>query len=176
MHVHVHPTVPNHANMDPLSAIGAAGSILGIIDVVSRSIKTLMGLQSRYKRVGLKLRLLIGQLSTLKAALNQINDLIETRLDGVSQNQQLVTDLAISLDCCEAVISVLDDQLCAFQRSKSADLDPWSKTQFLWGESDMTDYQNLLNNQINSLNLLLTAIQWLVPRSPGRYRHECTRS
>jgi len=100
--------------------------------VVSRGISTLVNLQSRYKSVGLKVKLLIGQLSTLKAALNQINDLIEAC--GILQNQQLVTDLAISMDCCEAVISVLDSRLYEFQKRQSVDLNLWSKTQFLWDE------------------------------------------
>lgn len=146
--------------MDPLSGIAVASSILSVIDILTRSLKSLADLQPRFERADFKVSLLIGQLSTLKAALNQINDLVGTSLAGISQHEQLVIDLATSLDCCEAVTVVLDDRLSGLQRNNGGHLATLSKAHFLWEEKEMTDYQNLLNNQINALNLLLTAMQW----------------
>jgi hypothetical protein len=54
--------------MDPVSAIGLVGSIIGVVDVISGNISSIIDLQSRYKTADLKVHLLIGQLSTLKAA------------------------------------------------------------------------------------------------------------
>lgn len=80
---------------------------------------------------------------------------------AVPQYQQLAKDLKTSLDCCEVVILVLDERLCYLRRSGDNGLNALSKVQFVWDEKSMTDYLNLLNNQINALNLLLTALQWL---------------
>jgi hypothetical protein len=72
-----------------------------------------------------------------------------------------VDDLKTSLDCCEVVILVLDERLCCVKRGEDRGLSALSKVQFVWDEKSMTDYLNLLNNQINALNLLLMALQWL---------------
>jgi hypothetical protein len=148
--------------MDPVSALGLVGAIIGVVDVISRNISSLIDLQSRYKSADLKVGLLIGQLSTLKAALKQIIELMNTSLVAVPQHQQLLHDLKTSLDCCEVVILVLDERLCCLQRREDSGLNVLNRVQFLWDEKSMTDYLNLLNNQINALNLLLTALQWLV--------------
>jgi hypothetical protein len=146
--------------MDPVSAIGLVGAIVGVVDVISRNIGYLMDLQSRYRSADIKISLLIGQLSTLKAALKQIIELMNTSLVAVPQHQPLVHDLKTSLDCCEVVILVLDSRLCCLRRNEDSGLSALSKAQFVWDENSMNDYLNLLNNQINALNLLLTALQW----------------
>lgn len=147
--------------MDPVSAVGLVGAIVGLVDVISRNISSLADLRSRYSKANLKASLLIGQLSTLKAALNQIAELINGSLATVAHYEQLVHDLKTSLDGCEVVILVLDDRLCSLRRSEDNDLDALSKIQFVWDGENMSDYLNLLNNQISALNLLLTALQWL---------------
>lgn len=145
--------------MDAVPAIGLVGSIVSLVDVLSRSIQSLLDLRSRYQSVDRKVNLLIGQLSTLRAALNQITEL-NARLAPMPQHQQLVQNLTTSLGCCEIVIRDLDDRLCSSRRSEASDLDALAKIQFLQDENAMTDYLGLLNNQINALNLLLTALQW----------------
>lgn len=147
--------------MDPVSAIGLVGSIIGVVDVISRNISFSMDLQSRYKIADLKVDLFIGQLSTPRAVLKQIVELMNTSLVTVPQHQQLMHDLKTSLDCCEVLILVLDERFGSLQRSEDNGLNALSKAQFVWDEKSMTNYLDLLNNQINALNLLLTALQWL---------------
>jgi nucleoside phosphorylase len=148
--------------MDPLSVLSLASSIAGLVDIATRSITTLTELQARYTRVGLRFKQLAGQLSTLKAALNKIKHGIETHQTGVWDNEQLVSDLVVSIDCCESVMTVLDDKLIWFDRTQLAGLGVRMKAQSLWEESDIAEYQSMLNNQINALNLLLTVTQWSV--------------
>jgi hypothetical protein len=45
--------------MDPVSAIGLVGAVVGVVDVISRNIGYLMDLQSRYKSADIKISLLI---------------------------------------------------------------------------------------------------------------------
>lgn len=171
--------------MDPVSVISLATSIAGLIDITSRSIAALLSLKSRYSRFGLKISQIAGQLSTLKAALKKIKDLIEINHDNILRkgetqifaldDEQLVFDLVLSIDCCESVIKVLDEQLSRFQPTSPSQLSGLSnvrtKVKFLWEEGDLDDYQGMLNHQINALNLLLTVTRWLVLRfySPSVY-------
>lgn len=147
--------------MDPLSVVGAVGSILGIIDLATRSIKTLTDLQGRYTSIGLRAKILIGQLSTLNAALGQIKQVLDLLGPGnpIGEDSQISLDITTSLSCCEAIMSLLDQRLSRMQQDHLTMRD---KTGILWHEKETTDFQSLLNNQVNALNLLLTALQWYV--------------
>ncbi len=152
--------------MDPVSVLGVAGSIVTLAGVISKSLQSLLDLQTKYKKANLTVSLLIGQLSTLKAALNQISAWIDTSLVDAPQHQQLVADLTTSLDGCELLILLLDDRLNHLKRSSTVSLNTLGRAQLLRGESDMHEYLNQLNNQISALNLLLTALQWLDHNHP----------
>ena len=147
--------------MDPVSAIGLAGSVLSIIDVLGRSLSSLLDLQARYNRANLTLSLLIGQLSTLKAALNQISEWIDKSLDTIPAHQQLVIDLTTSLECCKVLILIMNDRMGIPESNHGSALTSMGKVQFLWEKQELNEYINLLSNQINALNLLLTALNWL---------------
>jgi hypothetical protein len=148
------------ANMDPVSSIGLVGSVVGIVDVITKSVAHLSGLQSSYKIADLKVRLLVGQLSTLKAALDQIASLIDSR-PGIPRDEKLVNDLSIALTCVKAVILAIDTRLSDLQiRDDNLGLKTLSKVGFVWDEQTINDYLSLLNNQVNALNLFLTALQW----------------
>ena len=146
--------------MDPASVIALAGSVVSIVDVTGRSLSFLVELRAKYRKANLTVSLLIGQLSTLKAALNQISEWITTSLVGVPQHQQLMADLDVSLKACNILILVLYDRVSCLEKGTSSELRTLDKAQFLWEEKGMNDYLNHLNNQINALNLLLNAFQW----------------
>lgn len=146
--------------MEPVSIISLVGSVVSIVDVIGRSLSYLLDLQTKYRKANLTISLLIGQLSTLKAALNQISEWITASLVGVPQHEQLVADLDVSIEACKILILVLDDRISCLERGAISELRTVDKVQFLWEEKGMTDYLNHLNNQINALNLLLTALQW----------------
>ncbi|KAL9117504.1 MAG: hypothetical protein Q9187_005958 [Circinaria calcarea] len=148
--------------MDPASIIALAASVISIIDVIGKSLSFLLDLQTKYRKASLTVSLLIGQLSTVKAALNQISQWITTSLVGVPQHQQLVADLDVSLEACKVLVLVLDDRIFRHESSLTSQVKAAAKARFLWEEKDMNDYLNLLNNQINALNLLLTALQWAI--------------
>lgn len=147
--------------MDPASAIGVASAVLAIVNIIAKNVVSLSDLQVKYNTADLKVGLLIGQLSTVKAALNQIAGLFENDV-RVLQDPGLIHDLSTSLGCVEAVVVVLDDKISLVQRNAANDLTIRSKVNFMWDEKTMDDYLNLLNNQIQALGLLLTAFQWLV--------------
>lgn len=152
--------------MDPLSfvtVVGVTGAIVGIIDVITRSVRYLCDLQAKLKGTDLTISLLIGQLSTLKAALNQISEWINTSLVTVQKHQRLVLDLQVSLDSCRVVIQLLGDRIRQFEHNNGDTLCIQGRILYLWGQTGITEYLNHLNNQTSALNLLLTALQWLVP-------------
>lgn len=147
--------------MDPISAIGLVGSVFSIADVIAKSIKSLLDLQSKYKISDLKISLLVGQLTTLKAAFGHIGDLMKDGLNFV-EHKRFFDDICTSIQGCEAVIGALDSRLAALQRNDNGDLAVFSKISLLWDESTMSDYFNMLNNQISGVHFLLSILQWCV--------------
>ena len=94
-----------------MDVVSVAASVIGIVDVITRSVNSLLDLQTRFKKADLTVSLLIGQLSTLKAALNQISEWITTSLITVPQHHQLVMDLTVSLKSCKFLILLLDERM-----------------------------------------------------------------
>ena len=66
--------------MDPVSALGLAGAVVGIIDILSRGLSNLSEVAGKYRRANFTLRLVITQLSTLRAALKQLEQFMSQSL------------------------------------------------------------------------------------------------
>lgn len=146
--------------MDPVSVAGLTASLLGTVNIIAKSVGFLASLQSKYRQADLTVSLLIGQLSTLQSALNQISEWVTVSLVAVSRYEQLVSDLTISVEGCRVLLLRLDDRITSFKRNKANTLVFRDKARLLWAENDTSLYLSLLNNQITALNLLLTALQW----------------
>ena len=60
--------------MDPVTVISLAGSVFNIVDVIAKCFITLKNLQSQWQLADWTVTAIIGQLTTLKAALHQISE------------------------------------------------------------------------------------------------------
>lgn len=158
---HITNTLCHILTMDPISAISFVSAIAGIVDLIAKGVVSLSDLQSRYRTVDIKVSLLIGQLSTLKAALVQIGLLVED-VSHAPRDVQLVSALSTSLASLETIISALDNRLSQLRRNSENGLSGWGKVNFVWDEQTMRDYLSLLDHQVNALGLLLSALQWFV--------------
>ncbi|ROV98320.1 hypothetical protein VMCG_07188 [Cytospora schulzeri] len=144
--------------MDPISAVGFVSSVVSIVELVRNGIATLSELRDRYKIVDFKVNILITQLSTLTTALDQVTNVLSDN-PGLPQDAQLIRDLTTSLACVEAVIMLINERISPLQQQLANGLSAMGKVNFLWDESTLKDYLSLLDNQVNALNLLLTALQ-----------------
>lgn len=74
-------------------------------------------------------------------------------------------DLTTSIEGCKVLLSILSDGIASLDRNGADEdgvesLSIRGKTRLLWAEKESNQYFSHLNNQINALNLLLTAMQW----------------
>jgi hypothetical protein len=150
------------AGMDPISVIGLTGTLIGISKSIADSLQYLVNLQSKFRSASLVVSLLIGQLTTLKAALNQITEWVSDHLVNVPRHEQLVADLQVSLESCHVLIIVLEERIENLEQESgiAGGLTAKGKIGFLLEEGGLNDFNNHLNNQVNALNLLLTALHW----------------
>lgn len=151
--------------MEPISAVGLSVSLISCVKVITTSINSLLALQTKYRQADLTVQLFLGQLSTLRAALNEICQWINVSLIGVAQHEQLVLDLTTSIEGCKVLLLILSDRIALLglggvDQDGSDLLGLRGKMRLLWAEKESNQYFSLLNNQINALNLLLTALQW----------------
>ena len=146
--------------MDPVSIIGVVGSIVSVIDVVTRNLIYLRRLQQQWTMADMTITLLIGHLATLKAALNQISEWIGTSLSSMPQHHQLVMDLTMSLESCKLLVLFMNSHIDRLELSDDDTLKLRSRVRVVLEDQSVKDCVNHLNTQANALNLLLTAFNW----------------
>ena len=138
--------------MDPISIIGLAGSIVSIVDVVTKSLKALNDLRLHWLEADLTLTLLITQLGTLKAALGLIAEWINSGLAAdPHQHYQLIIDLESALGCCKTLITLMDRHISKLEWNDHID-QPISferRVRVALKDGAIKDYLNHLGNQMN---------------------------
>jgi hypothetical protein len=143
---------------DPVSIIGAASSILGIVEVLCKSISTLHELHSRWNEADFTFINLVSQLTALKAALYKLQEWIDS--DMADLHHQLVIDLGVSITCCRMVVGKIDTHLSAMDQGEGNTLGVESKIKLVFKSGELEDLQKILERQTNALTLLLTACNW----------------
>ena len=148
--------------MEAIASISFATSIIQTIDVVVRTIDSLRKLQVRWKSMDFTVAQLIGHLATLKAALNQISNWVSGNAGRCPQNDQLTTDLEASMESCHTLLSFMEDFLSNLCWNECDNLTFESKARALLQDAKVKECQSHLSHQATALNLLLTALNWLV--------------
>ena len=102
--------------MEPISIIGLAGSVLGIVDIIGRTVSSLRTIQTKYETADLAASLVIAQLSTVKAALGQVMELANSEHFLKFHHQQLLDDLATVLEGCKTISLALEEKVNQFNK------------------------------------------------------------
>lgn len=100
--------------------------------------------------------LLISQLSTLNAALNQIAEWISSTLTASPQYHQLIIDLDASLSSSKLLITSMNRHISKLALTDAKALNYSSRVRVVLEDKVTKDCLDHLNNQTNALNLLLT--------------------
>ncbi|ERF71663.1 hypothetical protein EPUS_00652 [Endocarpon pusillum Z07020] len=142
-----------------MEVIGTAGAIVSIIDVVTRSISTLADFGKRIKAANLTLTMLLGQLGTVRTALDQVLALIKEGLKDQEQHYLLVMNLGDTIKCCNLLVRLIDEQVSNLEYNENNLLDFESKINLVLESKGTEQCLTQLDRQINALNLLITTFQ-----------------
>lgn len=142
---------------EAVAVIGAAASVISIIDVLARSIGTIRALKDQWRDADFTVLNLIAQLSALKAALSKIQEWMDGNFE--EPHHQLVMDMDDSLTCCGILVGKLDILLSEFQQAQKPDgrTAASAKLKITFGSKGMDDLQKMIERQTNAMTLLLTA-------------------
>ena len=155
-----------------MEIVGGISGLLTIIATVTATAKKVNEVRDKYNNVALNTTLVgsqvgnvcvfcspqanLCQLSTIRAALQAIAEWRSTDQTSSKPSRQLDEDLAVSLNCCAILISVIDTKLGEAGYSPGLK----DKIRHLWLEDTLKEYISNLEGQVRALQLLLTIFQW----------------
>lgn len=143
--------------VDPLTFIGAAASITGIVESLAKTVSTLHELRSRWKQADFTFINLIAQLTALKAALNKLEEWMDAGLDeGQDPYHQLVIDLELNITCCRMLTHKIDSEVSELYQDANSGLDSQSKFKLMIKNGTIEGLQKMVERQTSILTLLLT--------------------
>jgi hypothetical protein len=153
--------------MDPISIIGVASSAAQIAQFIAQTIQGLCTLRGKFKDADMTIRLLIAQLSTIRAAVSQLRDWAEWNSSDSPKEAEYMKGLEVALEGCQAAMEVLAEEIKELVAESATKGDPGShslsfmtKTRVVWSEDTMKTHQDRLHAQVQAINLLLQASHW----------------
>jgi hypothetical protein len=150
---------PEADKMDPLTILGGVGAAAGIIATITKTIKGLSDLQTKYTNADMSIRQLMRQLMVIKASLIQIQDWTEN-LRSSPRERELVEAFTISLDGCQEAMEAMCEEVTKLVQDAMAGDRRMMRARYVWNEETMRDHQGRLDSQVQALQLLLSAVQW----------------
>ena len=151
--------------MDPITAVGTVGAVIGIIDVITKTISGLREVGARYKDAEFAVAALVSQLTTLRAALTKIREWMDSA--PAESHYQVVIDLGDALSFCGMLIDKLESEVSRCTRSTMGVLKARSKLKFAVGGKSIEDLQGMILNTTAALNLVIGAYTLCVtPETP----------
>lgn len=141
--------------MDPVSVVAMVGTVAAVINNVAVQIMAIKQLHDQIKTADVHLMSLIAQLNAIKAALMQIENLVQTN----AYDEQVQDDLQLSIQACELHMAYLDQKISKLKTKKaSSALKFGSKVRVVFESDDMEACMGRLNHQATALNLLITVL------------------
>ncbi|KAL6714181.1 hypothetical protein ACLMJK_008676 [Lecanora helva] len=147
--------------MEPITIFGLLSTAGTLASTISLTIRNLSELRAQYKDADVRIRLLIGELSTVKAALTQINDWTHC-LDDTHRQADVVEGLRVSLEGCQLAMDALAEEVRSLMGGDlGTSVNPGfrTRTRYVWNESSLKEHEGRLHAQIAALQLLLQAVQ-----------------
>ena len=148
--------------MEPISIFGLLSTAGTLASAITLTIRNLSDLRAQYKEADVRIRLLIGELSTVKSALTQINDWTHY-LDDTHRQADVVEGLKISLEGCQLALDALAEEVRSLlggaELESSTNAGFRTRARYVWSETSLKEHEGRLHAQIAALQLLLQAVQ-----------------
>ena len=126
--------------------------------MLAKTVSRLRELKEQWAQADFTFINLIAQLSALKAALNKLQEWIDTDIDET--HHLLVMDLEASITCCRMLIDEIDSQVSNFHRIAENGLSSQGKLKLIVKNGTLEELQKMVGRQTNALTLLLTVCNW----------------
>ncbi|KAL2816396.1 ankyrin repeat-containing domain protein [Aspergillus cavernicola] len=146
--------------MDPISAFGLISGALQVGQVITDTLAGLAHLREKYQHADLTIRTLEQQLTTIRAAITQLDDWTRVRLRDSPAEYNMSLDVA--LDGCRTVMEAFSDEVAVLTQDTSSNetgIGFRTRMRVVWKEDVMRGHQERLHSQVIALQLLVQACQ-----------------
>ncbi|KAK6838671.1 hypothetical protein RU639_000425 [Aspergillus parasiticus] len=141
-----------------MEVVGLVSSCITIGELAVKSLRLLHSLQQKVNNSGLHLQTVRTQISAVNAAVTHIQSWLNTCSGNPCTVEGLIEDLQLSLDGCKSLLEIFSEQ--ATQVMKEQNTQGWiEKIKLVWNETDLTQYRDMLRDQVQALSLLLQVVQ-----------------
>ncbi|KAF9892168.1 hypothetical protein FE257_002574 [Aspergillus nanangensis] len=148
--------------MDPVSAFGVVSGAFQVVHLITQTAAGLSALREKYTHADLTIRSLIGELTTVKSAITQLDDWARYNTRASAEYCDYDDDLNVALDGCRVVMDVLSEEVAILTRGASGSNGSFglsTRLKVVWNEDVMRGHQERLRSQVLALQLLLQACQ-----------------
>jgi hypothetical protein len=153
--------------MDPISVVGVASASVQIAQLITQTIQGLCTLRNKFKEANTTIWLLMGELSTIRAAVSQLHDWTQLIDNDSPKEEEYMNSLQVALDGIQTATEVLAEDIKDITAGATTTSDAATfnlgfmvKAKVLWSEDTMKIHQDRLHAQVQALNLLLQAAHW----------------
>ncbi|KAE8135693.1 hypothetical protein BDV38DRAFT_284576 [Aspergillus pseudotamarii] len=141
-----------------MEVVGLVSSCIAIGELAVKSLRLLHSLQQKVNNSGLHLQTVRTQISAVNAAVTHIQSWLNTCTGNPCMVEGLIEDLQLSLDGCKSLLEIFSEQ--ATQVMKEHNTQGWiDKIKLVWTETDLSQYRDMLRDQVQALSLLLQVVQ-----------------
>jgi len=139
---------------DPISILGTAGAVVGIVDLLAKTIRRVSELRAQWKIVDAVVATFELQLIALNTALTQIKEWTNTNTED--PHYQLSIDLDHCLSHCQLLVGIISTEIETLTAAEG-DQSIASKICFLFRTQGIAEVQKMIDHVTGALTLLLTA-------------------
>jgi len=142
--------------MEPSAIVGLCGSCIGIAYRAGKLAHDIHDLRHKFKDVDISLLSVKSQASAIQA----VTEILSRWLDNpqVQVDGSLQLQLASILDACEFLLGFIQEHVSKATQSQQK-LGFRSRSKYLWNESSLNGYRDMLQTQVQTLQLILQCIQ-----------------
>ncbi|KAE8158862.1 hypothetical protein BDV40DRAFT_307494 [Aspergillus tamarii] len=141
-----------------MEVVGLVSSCIAIGELAVKSLRLLHSLQQKVNNSGPHLQTVRTQISAVNAAVTHIQSWLNTCTGNPCMVEGLLEDLQLSLDGCKSLLEIFSEQ--ATQVMKEHNTQGWmDKIKLVWTETDLSQYRDMLRDQVQALSLLLQVVQ-----------------
>lgn len=149
--------------MDPVTAFGLVSGGVQLAQIITQTVAGLATLRGKFNNADLTIRSLIGELTTIKSAITQLEDWAKYNARDSPEHNEYDEGLGVALEGCRAIMEVLSEDVSSLTRGSMAEFPTVgfrTRVKVVWNDDLMKGHQERLHAQVLALQLLLQACQW----------------
>lgn len=151
-----HPYLLHSYDMaDPVTILGAASAVVSVINLLTKTIRGISELRSKWNIADLTVSTFEMQLTGLNFALTEIRGWADRNSED--PYYQLPMDLDHCLSHCRLLIGIIDAEIAALRTNEDDQLDIAGRIRILFKTQGLSEAQNMIEHVTRTLGLILGA-------------------